>query len=419
MSSLRHLEELCLVSPIFHIWSGQTKLEADDLKLGDGGRLPPDKVAQLGSKNICDPKLLTEFNTMKTACRRKLLSYGMKFLGSFIVPISKLDDIIGELERIKIEFNNSKQTFLSCYYDALEEWITENKEFESAIRAGSLSVEEVQKRISFDYQIITVAPAPVTGSKEKLESAVGGLGEELIKEVISEANDFYYGLLKGKQTCAVKSLARLANLRNKLDGLSFLDSSFRPLVDMLTNTLSLMKKYEDKKTIPAPDVYIIHAAALIMSSRDSIEAHTNGDQTLVEQTAELCDDTALLTTLRQSPVQAVAPLSEKPAVDSLPAVDLPSQVQQLEEGIKSPVFDVNSVGDDFDDLDAFLAQQGIEVIHEPETELEDTRSSVSSFDPDETDEDVVNSMPILGGTIGDSLSDSDFGGSGISDDSFF
>ncbi|MDW1951120.1 DUF3150 domain-containing protein, partial [Vibrio sp. 812(2023)] len=153
MTKVNHLQSLCVIHVDFDIWSGQTRLSASDLKLGEGGEIPPEKVAQLGSKKICDPAKLKGFHRLKTETRRLLLKFGMPFMNGFAVPVSKTDEICNKLNDINFQFNQLKQDFIKGYNKAVDEWCQENPEYERAIRAGALPKETVEERIGFEYQV--------------------------------------------------------------------------------------------------------------------------------------------------------------------------------------------------------------------------------------------------------------------------
>ena len=60
------LSRLVLIALQVKLWSGRRKLSTDDLGLA-GGSLPPDVVASLGSKRVCDPASIRVFANMKSA----------------------------------------------------------------------------------------------------------------------------------------------------------------------------------------------------------------------------------------------------------------------------------------------------------------------------------------------------------------
>lgn len=284
-NTVQHLESLCVIHVDFDIWSGQTRLSPADLKLGEGGEIPPEKVAQLGSKKICDPAKLKGFNRLKTETRRLLLSYGMPFMNGFAVPSSKADEICDKLNSVSGEFEALKQTFINGYNAAVEEWITENPEYETAIRAGALPRSAVEKRIGFEYQVFMIQPiSDDDPTAQNLNRKVESLGRDLLDEVTEEAVKFFSKNLSGRESCGVTTRITLKNIRDKVDGLSFLNSTFIPLVNLLDETLRGYEQHAQGRVIQAPFFYQVVAAVLIMSDRKRIEEYANGAVTLAGMT---------------------------------------------------------------------------------------------------------------------------------------
>ena len=283
--TVKHLENLCVIHVDFDIWSGQTRLAAADFKLGEGGEIPPEKVAQLGSKKICDPAKLKGFNRLKTETRRLLLAYGMPFMNGFAVPASKSDEICFKLNEINHEFEALKQSFLSGYNAAVNEWISENPEYEMAIRAGALPRSVVEKRIGFEYQVFMIQPINDDDPTAKnLDRKIESLGRDLLDEVTDEADKFYSRNLSGRVTCNVTTRITLKKIRDKVDGLSFLNGSLTPLVDLLDETLRGYEQHSQGRVVQGAFFYQVVAAVLIMSNRQRIEEYANGAVTLAGMT---------------------------------------------------------------------------------------------------------------------------------------
>lgn len=287
-NTIKHLESLCVIHVDFDIWSGQTRLTPNDLKLGEGGEIPPEKIAQLGSKKICDPAKLKGFNRLKTEARRLLLSYGLPFMNGFAVPASKADEICDKLNTVSNEFEALKQTFINGYNAAVEEWITENPEYKNAIRAGALPRTAVEKRIGFEYQVFMIQPINDNESTTKsLDRKIENLGQDLLEEVTKESQKFFLRNLSGRKTCGVTTRMSLKNIRDKVDGLSFLNGSLIPLVNLLDETLNGYEQHAQSRVIEAPFFYQVLAAVLIMSDRQRIEEYATGAVTLASMTESL------------------------------------------------------------------------------------------------------------------------------------
>lgn len=284
--SIQELDNLTIVHPVIKIWSGQTRLTPADFKLGAGGELPPETFADLGSKRICDPATLKGFHRLKTETRRLLLSYGMPFMNGFAVPKASQDEIYQKLADVKLEFERIKDEFMQSYDLTLEEWIRENPDYEQAIRTGALPRAVVAGRIKCDFQMYRLASSydgddthPATQS---LKAQVQGLGDDLLGEVCEEAQQFFTSKLSGRTECRATTQRTLRKIRDKVDGLSFLDAAFGPVVKLLDQTLAGYKANTEKGMIQAPFFWQVMAATLILSDRKRINDYANGNVSVDE-----------------------------------------------------------------------------------------------------------------------------------------
>lgn len=289
---INHLEQLCVFQVDFDIWSGQTRLSPEDFKIGTGGEIPPEKVAQLGTKKICDPAKLKGFHRLKSDTRRTLLRYGMPFMNGYAIPLIRCDEIMRKLDEVEAEFKGLKDDFIKGYNQAIEEWCGENPEYAGALRAGALPLEIVEKRIGFEYQVIKIGPVDVDNEQasERLQRKVNGLGDELIADLNEEAEKFFNERLAGRDRCGITTRMTLRNMRDKLDGLAFLNGKIAPLVQLLDGTLAGYTQYAVGREVHAPFFHQVVATVLILSSKSSIEKYLEGAITVKGYVADLQRD---------------------------------------------------------------------------------------------------------------------------------
>jgi hypothetical protein len=98
------------------------------LDLG-GAELPPEDLASLGSKRICNPEDLRAFCTLNARAVSILERNGIRFLNGFAVPQTRLDDISVELAAIRKEFDGEKEMFLQRYDQSVQDWIARVGEY--------------------------------------------------------------------------------------------------------------------------------------------------------------------------------------------------------------------------------------------------------------------------------------------------
>lgn len=273
---LKHYESLAIVLDDFDIWSGKTSLVETDFKIGDGGELPPAAIANLGNKKIICSTHLRGFNRLKTACRRLLLRHGMPFLNGVAIPVDWVDSVTLSLEQISEEFKSLKDSFLANYDQAIAEWVNSHPDYKDVILKNALSRNEVEKRLNFEYQIFLIQASSNNEHASKLNDKVDGLGYELLDEVAQTASKMYDTHFAGKERCGVRAKSQIKQLRDKIDGLSFLNGHLSALVQVMDSALALFNSAGSDGYVQAPYFYEVASVVLILSQRRTIEQYASG-----------------------------------------------------------------------------------------------------------------------------------------------
>lgn len=345
---IQQLDQVCVIHSDFDIWSGQTRLDPKDLKLGIGGEIPPEKLALLGSKKICDPARLKGFSRLKTKARRVLAHYGLPFMNGWAVPAERLDTIMKQLDQIKVEFEQVRTTFLTQYDTAVEAWIADNPGYEDIIRAGAMPRSVVEKRIGFDYAVYHIRPAGNDASQQQLGRQVDQLGNNLFAEIIKEANTFYEEKLRGASELLTSTRPTLQKLYDKVDGLSFLNAAFDPLAKLLQETIQGYSTHAVGGRIVAPYLYQVVAAVLICCDRQKIDGYALGTVTMPDMansipadstaTASAAPETVAAGDQNSAPDAAGVPqeLSETAAPDTEVQVAVPAEPELPVAAATSP-----------------------------------------------------------------------------------
>ncbi len=271
--SVNYLDKLAILQVDFDIWSGQVKLDDPDIKLGEGGELPPKELADLGRKYVIDREHLRPFHRVKTSARRLCLAHGKPFMSGFAVPIDKVGQISRALDGMAGEMNAIKATFLAHYDQWVDEWEAKNPEYAHAIRTDALPRTVVASRIGFRYAAFQLNPVS-EGEARKLNTMAGSLAGELMDEIVAEANAFFQNNLKGREACKGNTRKTLQRLRDKVDGLSFLDRRFAAVVEIMDRAIGSYPA--GGKVIDGEPFFRVLAATLILSSREKIEEYAAG-----------------------------------------------------------------------------------------------------------------------------------------------
>ena len=351
MSNSKKLRDQVVVVDLgFTIWSGQRKLDNADIRLGDGGELPPEKVANLGNKKIIDRTSLNPFHRIKTQARRYLDSIGMPFLGGWACPVAYYDDIKSRLDGFQAEFESSKRQFLSNYDAVVANWIADNPDYAQEIRAGVMDVRDVEERIDFSFETFKLQPA-AEDEEGKIERKISRLGEDLLDEVAAAASKFADTLV-GRTSIAASTAITLRGIRDKVEGMAFLNGNLAPVADLLTETIKGYQMHKDGRNIVAPFLYQVQAVALTLGSRERMEQFARGEISIGDE-AKAVEQGVNADFYASMPEQQ--PEVEVEAVEAEAEVEVPAQAEA--KPVSAGLFD------DLDDL--FPVVEGEVVFTEP------------------------------------------------------
>ncbi|MCD2450545.1 DUF3150 domain-containing protein [Methylicorpusculum oleiharenae] len=335
------LDHVVLVKVDATIYGARKKLKKEDLVLADGSKLPPEDLASLGSKRLLDPDKLTVFNRLKKEAERICLRVGTRFLGGFAVPVESAASITAELERIALDFAAAKTEFIAGYDAAVTDWVVRHPEFAGIIEKAVDSVEFVLTRLSFDYLVVSIALPESLPEKEieRLESKIGSLSGQLFHEIAVDANLLVEQSLLGKEQVTRSALRPIKRIRDKLDGLGFLDHRVAPIVSTIDD---LLARIPNKGAIEGSILQEILATAMLLSDPDKTRRH--GEGLLVAQPP--VDDEEVIEYAEPEPSAVlVIPTAPTPVITET-ASNTPD-FTDLFEGIFDDEFEAESTADDW------------------------------------------------------------------------
>lgn len=236
------LQKIVVIVPEFQQWTGTRAMREIDFAFGTNGRLPPKEVAKsLGLKAIIDPETLRVFDRLKHQAESLLESRGVKYLSGWAVPTDKAEEVFQALDELVRRYNDEKNSFLNRYDVLVEDWANAHPDFSESIRGAKLSRDSVSRRIKASYESFKVQP--VNDEQEQaLVKRVSGLGDELIGSVAQLARIFFKESFLGKERANKKTISAVKRIRERLSGLSFLNSKINPLIRIIDNVLLTMPK---------------------------------------------------------------------------------------------------------------------------------------------------------------------------------
>ena len=124
-NEIQILDQILLVDLSgIHLWTARKKLKPEMLE----GKIPPARLASLGSMRVIDPEKLKPFEKVKRRAIKVLEDYGIKFLGGYAIPQEKIQRVVDELEALKNQFYDLKKNFIPNYDRWVNEWVQQEWE---------------------------------------------------------------------------------------------------------------------------------------------------------------------------------------------------------------------------------------------------------------------------------------------------
>ena len=225
-----YFNRLSLLQIDFTIWSGyaiynKTTEKKSQLKCGE-------RIKLINHSHF------KPFNRLKTKTRRICLAHGMPFLNGFVVPTEKVDVINSELELIDEEMREAKKYFISKYDDYLQEMILNcccSTHIEE-LKESKLSKDIIKEKLNFNHVMIKIVPSNQK-HEHKINEQINNLGQELFDEAVRESKQFYNKNLKDKISCHINTKKTLLRLRDKINGLSFLEDKLKTVSALIDSAL--------------------------------------------------------------------------------------------------------------------------------------------------------------------------------------
>ena len=274
------LKSILAVNLDVNIWSARRKLQPGDFVHSE---LPPEKLASLGSKRICNPSDLKVFSTLKARAVNVLDKSGVRFLGGWAIPEAKAAEIVNGLDLIAEEFKHAKDKFMKNYDQAVQNWIKENPGWEKIIATSVVNADYVASRIAFNWQVFKVVNP--TGRKKALletglQSEISNLGGTLFDEVARTAQEAFKRSFSGKSMITRKALSPLKGIQQKLSDLSFIEPKVAPVVSLIENAIA---RIPGRGAIQGPDLLMLQGlltmisapASMALYGQEVIESRTN------------------------------------------------------------------------------------------------------------------------------------------------
>ncbi len=207
------LDKMLALNLNISLWSARKKITFEDVDHIPNGDLPPQDLATLGSKKIAPPENLRIFSTLKARATNMLDRYGVRFMSGWAIPESSAKEVMGELCKIRDEFNTEKEKFLNEYHSLVNDWISKHSQWKEMLTKATDSPDYVRSRMTFDWQLYRVKSSFTKPNKQQqsietgLNQAVESLGHTLFDDIAKTADETWRKVYEGKDSITHKALS--------------------------------------------------------------------------------------------------------------------------------------------------------------------------------------------------------------------
>ncbi|QCT95417.1 DUF3150 domain-containing protein (plasmid) [Stutzerimonas degradans] len=239
-NEIKILDQILLVDLSgIHLWTARKKLKPEMLE----GKIPPARLASLGSMRVIDPEKLKPFEKIKRRSIKVLEDYGIRFLGGYAIPQEKIQKVVDELEALKCQFYDLKMNFIPNYDRWVNEWVEqewERVEWREAIMQSITPKHQVEAGLQFGYAACRVAPDGDKHLSATLGSQVRGLSDQLYAETAETAERLLENGLATRGHVTQTTLNTIRKMNVKLKGLMFLSTDVKALACHIDEMLALL-----------------------------------------------------------------------------------------------------------------------------------------------------------------------------------
>ena len=237
-TTINVLNDVIAVNLAFSIWSGRKMLEENDLSIN--GKMPPKEIINLGSKHTTDPAALKPFHKLKRRAERACMRYGIPFLGGYAVPKPRAEELAIDLNKIMSDFEIERVSYLAQHETLQQEWINTYPDYAEILKKALTPVDYVSQRITANYSMFQIMSAEsAIGFDVGLSNQIDSLGMTLDDDILKTSMKLLESLSSAIAPNRT-NVNTLSALRQKVEGLAFLDSRFNILTKEILKVEQVM-----------------------------------------------------------------------------------------------------------------------------------------------------------------------------------
>lgn len=247
------------------LWSARRKLTPEDFGQNKD-TLPPEELASLGSKRIAPPEKLRIFSALKARAISLLDKHGIRFLGGWFIPETAHTEVEVGLGKLRDEFQQQKALFLAEYQTIIADWLDSHEGWRQILENSVVSPNYVAQRLQFAWSSYRLSTVQTADFSDK----VGKLADTLFDDVAHTANEIWRDSISGRENITHKTLSPFRTLKNKLDGLAFVEPHIAPVAALIHTALSRMPS---RGVIDGADLAMMQGLTCLLRDKGALISH--------------------------------------------------------------------------------------------------------------------------------------------------
>lgn len=216
---------MLLVNIDFTIWTGRVK--ADTPATGD--------LCTAGSIKIFDAAYLNPFRNFKTRAEQSAASYGLKFMGGWLVDganMRKLEEALGDCHSA---WANALAAFVLAYPRRADAWARSHPKWEDVIRQKQPAPDELWQRFAFNWQTfhLSAETTYAVGRGNNTSALVDGLADSALNSVLDSLRTLYVDSFNKDTSPSSKAYNALKKISQRSHALGFVNANAARLAPIL------------------------------------------------------------------------------------------------------------------------------------------------------------------------------------------
>lgn len=258
-----------------NVWGGKRAISIEELlpvgvEVND--LLPPGEVADKSiSSKLVDSDDIKAFTSLRKRFSRFLDAVGVRFMGGWLVPKDKLDEVISGLESLETEFFDLKRDFLRDFEDKVETFLEKWGERATAVRRYVPTVDEVSRKFDCSFSIYEVTQPAEEGNplNQRMQKAVEQVADTLFEEVAKAAGQVYKKSFMSDKA-SQKAVKSVVGILDKLEGMQSATRLAEPLVAHIRDHMAKLPK---TGYVTGRDLNAMQACLLLLANPDFAKQH--------------------------------------------------------------------------------------------------------------------------------------------------